>query len=279
MMAQRSPENEGPLTWIGNFPVYVSTALAGVHGLTLILTAVAMAAGAEEFLQSVAFSSQAFTTDWNLWQAGTYAFVHRPSYWLLLVELYLLVSFGKEIEIFLGRKAFIRLYAALLVAPPLILAAASWAGWPSIYLGSSALHFGIFVAFALLYPTAEILFSIQARWVALALLAINSLQCLALADYTSLTALGVDCVTACVIVGYFQGRFDRPERSAVSARAIPFRRPAPSRPEIPEENPIVSIDPILEKISRSGMGSLNARERQLLEEARAQLIAKDAVNS
>lgn len=275
-MAQRSPENEGPLTWIGNFPVYVSTALAGAHGLTLILTALAMAAGAEGFLQSFVFSSQAFTRDWSLWQAGSYAFVHRPSYWLLLVELYLLVAFGKEIEIFLGRKAFIKLYAALLVAPPLVLAAASWAGWPSIYWGSSALHFGVFVAFALLYPTAEIFFSIQARWVALALLAINSLQCLALADYTSLTALGVDCVTACFIVGYFQGRFDRPEKPVIRARAIPFRQPAPTRAEIPEEDAIVSIDPILEKISRSGMGSLNARERQLLEQARAQLIAKDA---
>jgi membrane associated rhomboid family serine protease len=110
----------------------------------------------------------------------------------LLVELYLLVAFGREIEIFLGRKSFVKLYAGLLITPPLVLAAAGWAGWPSIYWGSSALHFGIFVAFALLYPTAEILFSIQARWVALALLAINSLQCLALADYTSLTALGVD---------------------------------------------------------------------------------------
>ncbi|MEI8283606.1 MAG: rhomboid family intramembrane serine protease [bacterium] len=279
MMAQRSPENEGPLTWIGNFPVYVSTALAGVHGLTLILTAVAMAAGAEGFLQAFVFSSQAVTKDYSLWQTCTYAFVHRPSYWLLLVELYLLVAFGREIETYLGRQSFVKLYAGLLITPPLVLAAEGWAGWPSIYWGSSALHFGIFVAFALLYPTAEILFSIQARWVALALLAINSLQCLALADYTSLTALGVDCVTACVIVGYFQGRFDRPERSVVSARAIPFRRPTPSLPEIPEENPIISIDPILEKISRSGMGSLNARERQLLEEARAQLIAKDAVNS
>lgn len=276
MMAQRSPENEGPLTWIGNFPVYVSTALAGAHGFTLILTAVAMAAGAEGFLQSVAFSSQAFTTDWKLWQAGSYAFVHRPSYWLLLVELYLLVAFGKEIEIFLGRKAFIKLYAGLLVAPPLVLAAAGWAGWSSIYWGSSALHFGVFVAFALLYPTAEIFFNIQARWVALALLAINSLQCLALADYTSLTALGVDCVTACLIVGYFQGRFDRPDRPVIRTRAIPFRQPAPHRSETPEEDAIVSIDPILEKISRNGIGSLNARERALLEKARAQLIAKDA---
>ena len=39
---------------------------------------------------------------------------------------------------------------------------------------------------------------------------------------------------------------------------------------------VISIDPILEKISRNGMGSLNARERALLEKARAQLIAKDA---
>ena len=170
MMAQRSPENEGPLTWIGNFPVYVSTALAGVHGLTLILTALAMAAGAEGFLQAFVFSSQAVTKDYSLWQICTYAFVHRPSYWLLLVELYLLVAFGREIETYLGRQSFVKLYTGLLITPPLVLAAAGWAGWPSIYWGSSALHFGIFVAFALLYPTAEILFSIQARWVALALL-------------------------------------------------------------------------------------------------------------
>ena len=275
MMAQRSPENEGPLTWIGNFPVYVSTALAGVHGLTLILTAVAMAAGAEGFLQAFVFSSEAVTKDYSLWQTCTYAFVHRPSYWLLLVELYLLVAFGREIEIFLGRKSFVKLYAGLLITPPLVLAAAGWAGWPSIYWGSSALHFGIFVAFALLYPTAEILFSIQARWVALALLAINSLQCLALADYTSLTALGVDCVTACVIVGYFQGRFDRPERP-VTSKGSPTRKYAPRQIETIDDDAVISIDPILEKISRNGMGSLNAKERSLLEKARAQLIAKDA---
>ena len=275
MMAQRSPENEGPLTWIGNFPVYVSTALAGVHGLTLILTAVAMAAGAEGFLQAFVFSSQAVTKDYSLWQTCTYAFVHRPSYWLLLVELYLLVAFGKEIETYLGRKSFVKLYAGLLITPPLVLAAAGWVGWPSIYWGSSALHFGIFVAFALLYPTAEILFSIQARWVALALLAINSLQCLALADYTSLTALGVDCIFACLIVGYFQGRFDRPERP-VTSKVSPIRKYAPRQIETTDDDAVISIDPILEKISCNGMGSLNARERALLEKARAQLIAKDA---
>jgi hypothetical protein len=35
------------------------------------------------------------------------------------------------------------------------------------------------------------------------------------------------------------------------------------------------VDPILEKISREGMGSLTAAERKLLEDARKKLMSKD----
>jgi hypothetical protein len=38
------------------------------------------------------------------------------------------------------------------------------------------------------------------------------------------------------------------------------------------------IDPILEKISRQGIGSLTPRERERLEQARAHLLAKDGGN-
>ncbi len=272
MMAQRSPENSGPLTWIGNFPVYASTVLAGIHGVALIVSALAMASGAESFLQSLVFSSEAISSHWDLWQTVTYAFVHRPPYWFFLLELYLLVVFGREIETFLGRRAFLKIYAGLLLAPSMVFLMAEWAGLPTIYWGSSALHFGIFVAFTLLYPSAEIFFTIQARWVALALLAINSLQCLALADYTSLTALAADCVVACVMVGFFQGRFAMPSPE----RPIKIRMPAKALPQKPDEDVLDSIDPILEKISRHGMGSLTVRERERLQKARAQLIAKDA---
>lgn len=273
MMAQRSPENSGPLTWIGNFPVYASTMLAGIHGLTLIVSALAMAAGAESFLQSFVFSSEAVTSHWDLWQIATYAFVHRPPYWFFLLELYLLVVFGREIETFLGRRTFLKIYAGLLLAPAIVFLMADWAGWSSVYWGSSALHFGIFIAFTLLYPSAEIFFTIQARWVALALLAINSLQCLALADYTALTALAADCVVACMMVGFFQGRFTIP----VTERPVKIRMPAKPMPQKPvEEDVLDSIDPILEKISRHGMESLTMRERERLQKARAQLIAKDS---
>lgn len=278
MIAPRSSDNDGPITWIGGFPVHVSTVLAGVHAATLVLTALAMAAGAETVLQTFVFSSTAVVGDLSLWQLATYAFVHMPPYWLFLIELYLLVVFGREIETYLGRWAFVRFYFLLLLAPTLMFTAAEWLGWRTTYSGSSALHFGVFVAFALIYPTAEILFSIQAKWIALALLAINSLQCLALSNYEALAVLAVDCVAACVFIAWFQGRlsFRIPApRRTVSAR-VPVRPARSAKPTEPEEEDLHgSIDPILDKISRSGLASLTARERERLEKARHRLIAKD----
>ncbi len=275
MIAQRSPDNDGPLTWLGNFPVYVSTVVAGLHGVALILSALAMAAGSEALLQSLMFSSDSVARDASLWQLFTYAFIHTPPYWVFLFELYLLVVFGREIESYLGRSAFIKLYLILLLAPSVFLTLCDFAGWRTIYAGSSALHFGVFVAFALIYPTAEILFTIQAKWIALALLAINSLQCLALSDYQSLAVLAVDCVSACLFIGFQQGRFtfrlpERPQKKQHSPR--PVARP---NPEPASEDALEAIDPILEKISRHGIGSLTPRERERLEKARARLIAKD----
>lgn len=277
MIAPRSSDNDGPLTWIGGFPVHVSTVLAGVHAATLVLTALALAAGAETALQTFIFSSSAVVNDLSLWQLATYAFVHMPPYWLFLIELYLLVVFGREIEGYLGRSAFIRFYLTLLLAPTLLFTGAEWLGWHTGYAGSSALHFGVFVAYALIYPTAEMFFGIQAKWIALALLAINSLQCLALSDYEALAVLAVDSVAACLFIARFQGRLALPPRSY---RIPVHRTPTPRQPRQPaaepeEEDLHGSIDPILDKISRSGISSLTARERERLEKARHKLIAKD----
>jgi hypothetical protein len=126
-------------------------------------------------------------------------------------------------------------------------------------------------------------FGIQAKWIALALLAINSLQCLALSDYEGLAVLAVDCVAACLFIAVFQGRISLrlpARRPTVQAARFPVaRRPArPSRPEskaADDEDLHDSIDPILDKISRSGLASLTPRERERLENARHKLIAKD----
>jgi membrane associated rhomboid family serine protease len=270
MVADRNSGNTSPLLWAGSFPVYASTLIALVHVLTMVATALAMAARAEGLIQSLQFSSAA-VHDGAVWQFVTYAFVHPPDPFFLL-ELYMLVVFGRQIEQFLGRNAFLGLYAVLLLLPPLALTAASFFGFSSFYSGSGALHFAVFVAFAALYPAAEILFGIQARWVALFLVAFSLLQALASGDRAGLGVLVLDCGAAFLMVRWLKGGGVLPDwRSMVPARPAP-KLHVVKRPEEEEDS---SIDSILEKISRSGMSSLTVRERNKLERAREKLLEKD----
>jgi len=271
MIADRNSGNTSPLTWVGSFPVYASTVLAAIHAATMVLTAVAMAAGAEALLQSLQFSSSAVFEKYAVWQFVTYAFVHPPEL-LFLLEIYLLVVFGRQIESFLGRNAFLRLYAMLLLLPPMVLTAAGLAGVPSLYSGSSALHFGVFLAFAALYPHAEVFFSIQARWIALALLAISALRYLAYSMTTSLLVLLLDSAAAFVTIQFLCGRWSFEN---LAPRRHPHLRIVEPVKENPRGIPLTSIDSILEKISKSGMSSLTSKERAQLEKTRAELLEKD----
>lgn len=269
MIADRHSGNTSPLTWVGSFPVYASTVLAAVHAATMVITAIAKASGAEALLQSLQFSSRAVLEHLALWQFVSYAFVHIPDPWFLL-EIYLLVAFGREIEAFLGRTAFLQLYAMLLLLPPLVLTLLGMAGFSSMLMGSSALHFGVFIAFATLYPTARIFFSVEARWIALGLLAVSALRYLAYSMHMSLLVLLLDSAAAFLMIKILKGdwsfAFPRP-RSPLRV----VRREERSEPGVPLD----AIDAILEKISKSGIASLNSKERSQLEKARAQLLEKD----
>lgn len=275
MIAYRHTENSAPLTWIGRFPVYTSTGLAGAHALAMVLTSLAMFAKAEGLLQSLSFSSRGVLKDHALWQPVTYAFVNPPSL-MFLLGLYMLVAFGTEIEKDLGRKTFVRLYVVLLLLPPLALTVAGLFGFSSVLAGSGTLHFAIFVAFAALHPAAELLFGLQARWIALALVAVSALQCLAASDFVPLAVLLLDCGAAYAIASRLELRDVLEKILPVPVPAQPNESPrkSPVR-QIPVGKAIESIDPILEKISRTGLGSLTAHERARLEQARADLIAKD----
>lgn len=268
MIAARNFGNTSPLTWIGRVPVYASTVLAAAHALAMVLTAVAMASGAERLLQALQFSSAEVRGDFAVWQFVTYAFVHPPGL-VFLLELYMLVVFGQEIEKFLGRREFLAIYAVLLLLPPLALTAASFAGVPAILSGSAALHFGVFIAFATLYPSAEIFFGIRAKWIAICLVAVGALQVLAARDPVGLAVLALDCGAAFVLVRRLRaGEFLPDFRAMLPVRNTPRLRVVKDPPE-------ASIDSILEKISRSGMRSLTSAERVRLDRAREDLLEKD----
>src|SRR5262249_15925917 len=104
------------------------------------------------------------------------------------VEMYMLFVFGREVERFIGRRAYIALYAVLLLLPAVILTL--WGLWVTMaFAGSGALHFAIFVAFVTIYPNAQIFLGVAAKWVGLILVTIGTLSALAAHDWQTLVVL------------------------------------------------------------------------------------------
>ena len=179
MFGVTTSDDYRPVAWMGRYPVDVTTMLVGIHVAAAILAAILVAFGAGSVLLWLQFDSAAIWSSGQVWRLFTYAFVHAPSGLLwFAIEMYLLFVFGREVERFLGRRAYIALYGFLLVTPAALLTI--WGLWERCAIaGSPALHFGIFVAFATIYPRVEMLLRIQAKWVALILAAIYTLQLLA----------------------------------------------------------------------------------------------------
>jgi membrane associated rhomboid family serine protease len=276
MFGVTTSDDYQPVTWVGRHPVHVTTLLVAVHAFTAI---VACFLGGAGVLGHLAFDSALVWQRGEFWQLATYAFVHSPSALLwFAVEMYMLFVFGREVERFIGRRAFIVLYLTLLLAPTVLLSIWGLSDRVGI-AGSPALHFGIFIAFATIYPSIELLLRIQAKWVALALAAISTLQLVAYRDWPAMAVLWVSVATAFFFIRLrgvgpelvwwsdLKSRWQPKPKFQVVPRAAPHRVVEP-------ENVHESIDPVLEKISKQGINSLTASERRALDRARTRLLKK-----
>src|SRR4051812_11943251 len=196
MFGVTTSDDYRPVTWMGRFPVDVTTILVALHVVVAILTCLVVAAGSGAVLNFMLFDSARVLGAGQIWRLATYAFVHSPSMLLwFAIEMYMLFVFGREVERFIGRRAYIALYLALLLAPTLLLT--MWGFWKRSGLaGSPALHFGIFVAFATIYPRAEMFLRIMAKWVAVVLAAIYTFQLLAYHDWSALAVVWASVATA-----------------------------------------------------------------------------------
>lgn len=265
-----------PVTWVGRYPVHVTTLLVGLHSIAAIIACFLPTFGGSGLLGAMMFDS-ADVTGGSIWQLATYAFVHPPSGLLwFAIEMYMLFMFGREVERFIGRRAFIALYVTLLLAPTILLTLWGLSERTAI-AGSSALHFGVFVAFATIYPRLEMFLRIMAKWVAVVLGAILTLQLFAAHAWPELAVLWLSVGGAFLFIRTrgigpelewwtsLKERFQPKPKFQVVPRSTPRRVVEP-------ENVHESIDPLLEKISKSGINSLTANERQALDRARNQLL-------
>ncbi len=278
MFGVTTSDDYRPVAWMGRYPVDVTAILVIAHVAAMVLGCFLIAFGASGVLTWMAFDSAAVLHRFALHQLVTYAFVHPPSGLLwFAIEMYMLFVFGREVERFLGRKAFIALYAILVLGPALLLA-----GWGleqrTGLSGSAHVHLGVFVAFATIYPRAELLFRILAKWAAIVLVAAYSLQLLAYHVWWELAALWFVVAAAFFFVEWRGAGPELTWLNDVKTRLRPrpkFRvLPKPSTRRAEPDDMSVSVDAILEKISKSGMSSLTESERRQLERARTQLLKK-----
>lgn len=167
------------------------------------------------------------------------------------------------------------LYLVLLFAPSIVLTLWGLSERTGL-AGSPALHFGIFVAFATIYPSAELLLRITAKWMTLILAAIYTLQLLAFHAWTDLAVVWISIATAFFFIRLrgvgpelvWWENFKTRLQPKPKFKIVP--KQPPTRHE--EDDVYESIDPILDKIAKSGIGSLTPNERRMLDRARNRLL-------
>src|SRR5437660_6200143 len=280
MFGVTTSDDYRPVTWMGRFPVDVTTILVGAHVACAILTAFIFAIGDGGVLNYAMFDS-AQVWHGQGWRQITYAFIHPPSGYALLwfaIEMYMLFFFGREVERFIGRRAYIWLYAILLIVPALILTLWGLSTRTGL-AGSGALHFAVFAAFVTLYPNVQFFLRIPAKWIFVILAAIGTLSALAAHDWQDLVVLWASLGVAFLFIEF---RGAGPELAWIDNVRDRFQ-PKPklyvvqkstARRTVEPDDVIASVDPILDKIAKSGMGSLTEAETKILDRARNSLLKK-----
>jgi membrane associated rhomboid family serine protease len=284
MLYHEQSEDYRPLFWMSGHPIYANTLLVIGHVTSFVVAALCISYfGLGTVVDGLSLNPPQIWHDGQVWRLVSYIafdpyFFLQRSLWFLWSML-LLFFFGREVEQFAGRRTYLMLYAALVLIPAMLLCLLDLVIYPGSHLNCFEAIFGMFVAFATLYPGAmPTFFWIPFRvsvlvWV---LLAIFSLIDLADHSFASLFMLWASAGVGYVgmrVIGAGRGLTwltdwleERQAKKLARQRNFKVLKDARANE---------SIDEILEKISKHGVGSLDARERAALERARTNLLKRD----
>ena len=228
-----------------------------------------------------------------VWQLLTFQILHG-GFGHVFFNCLTLFMFGRAVEGELGVQKYLTLYLASGIFGGLlhVLAAFIWPGYFNHpVVGASAGIFGIIAAFAMLFPSQELLFMFLIRMRAHTLLWVE----------LAITALGIAFPTSALMVSLFGNTahtahlggilaglaFIRVHESGWSffgaARSKPAKFTAPPWARITKQDAAEvtpdkfisrEVDPILDKISAHGIQSLTEQERKTLEAARSKMAKR-----
>src|SRR5262245_38156785 len=92
-----------------------------------------------------------------LWQLVTYMFLHSTDFVLhILLNMLMLWFFGTEIERAWGTRAFLRYYFVCGIGAALV---TSLLFWNSTTIGASGAVFGVMLAYGMMFPNRQVMFS------------------------------------------------------------------------------------------------------------------------
>ena len=274
MTGNEYSDDQRPMTYLGGMPVYATTLLILIYVASMIACTVLIGARSGGLLEQLAFSSDDVLRHGKVWQFATYIFVNPPSF-QFAIDMLMLWWFGRPLEQFFGRKIFLRFYLLLVLFIPAVFTALGLLA-PMRIAGVPG-QLAVFVAFATLYPNAALFFNILAKWMAAVIVALQSMMFLAANDWPRLLALWLTCGFAFLFVRHERGLLALP---SFAAWRRPKLRVLPPPPAASRRDEVVSdasseMDALLDKIAKSGMASLTAKERARLERAREALLKKD----
>jgi membrane associated rhomboid family serine protease len=279
MLYHEQSDDHRPLFWMSGRPIYVNTLILILHVIAFAVLALAMSySGAAA--AAVSLGNYEVIHYGQIWRLFSYIIFPPETAIQFIFAMGFLYYFGKQVEQFVGRTTYINLYVALVLLPSLLLCVLGLFGfYYENYLGGYGSIFGVFIAFATIYPRVEITIwfvNLTAKGWAFALLGVLTLANIATHQWLSLGALWCDAA-----IGYWGMRLigagygmtwvtDWIEEKQAQRLAHKHNIKV-----LKDAEQTASIDDILEKISKQGVGSLSAKERAALEQARTNLLKRD----
>lgn len=258
---------------IGHFrgvAIYLTTILVAVLLVGLVVSALAGF--------STAFALFAFVPDlvWRhgqIWRLISYLAVDQVNFFTVFNLMFLYV-FGRDCEREMGRGRYAAFLGVLLLAPVCLATLLWFAGIGGGVAGSSHLAIGLVIAFAAIYPDVLWWNTIPMKVVAIACVFLAAVGHLGAGDQVG---LGCTLATCAVSYGYIRGL--RSGFFSGFSWPVLFRRKPKLRVLPPLAKPQSSLpsdtDALLDKIAKSGLDSLTAKEKLRLQAAREALLKKD----
>ncbi len=228
-----------------------------------------------------------------LWQFLSYQFMHGGLLHLVL-NLFAIYTFGMEIEQALSRRSYLTLYLGSGIIGGLVqtLAGLLFGGaYAAEVVGASAAAFGLAAAYSLLFPDRLLLLFF--------IIPVRAKYLIAIAGFMTVYGLlfpGGNIAHAAHLGGMLTGifyiryasrwnwrwpRFRLPRSSPRLVKVGPQKDRRWARVRSAEEEDMPAdeflskeVDPILDKISASGIQSLTDRERRILEKARSKMARR-----